>query len=284
MRPLLVLLLTLGCSSASVVEPDASVDASAPGDAGPRDAGPELRTVDPMFEYEPPEPTDGGMSDGAGEEVVLLVVFDKSGSMSGPWSLDEPMDGGMDDAGAADAGGFMEWSTRWTAASTAMLDAIWPHRERVTVGALLFPLQTSCGVPPIDSEAQLDFMNAEAFIDAWIDRAPVNGPAGSTPIQAAFEAADSALTRADMLGLTDRRIEVMLLTDGEPNCDTDIEEVERLAERWHSELGIRTSVMGLPGSEDAVTRLDRIAEAGGTEAHQSIGSPGQLSDAVGALL
>jgi hypothetical protein len=86
-----------------------------------------------------------------------------------------------------------------------MLDAIWPHRERVTVGALLVPLLEQCTVPAI-------------------------------------------------------------------------------AERWHSELGVRTTVMGLPGTESAVMRLDQIGEAGGTDAHQSIGLPGELSEAVGALL
>lgn len=52
-----------------------------------------------------------------------------------------------------------------------------------------------------------------------------------------------------------------------------------LAAKWH-ELGVETWVMGLPGSSGATELLDAIAKAGGTEKHQSLGTPSELDDGL----
>src|SRR4029077_9614737 len=72
--------------------------------------------------------------------------------------------------------------------------------------------------------------------------------------------ADTALTNAKLTGLT----RVVVLTDGEPNCNNS--SLSTLPPMWLAK-GIKTHVVGLPGSEAAITVLDDLAKAGGTMQH-----------------
>ncbi len=180
------------------------------------------------------------------DPVTLLVVFDKSGSMSSYW----------------------DGRSRWEAASDALRQAVEATIDRVTVGAVLFPMPSSCEVEEIVGDHQIFFMPGEEFITAWESAAYDNGPDGSTPLYEAFQVADRAIALAEEEGLTEQPLKVFVLTDGEPNCDYDPETITDYPEKWLGK-GISTYVFGLPGSSTAVEVLDRIAAAGGTGQHIS---------------
>jgi Mg-chelatase subunit ChlD len=121
---------------------------------------------------------------------------------------------------------------------------------------------------------QFDFALGEDFLSSWV----LGGlaPEGGTPLAQAFLAADVAIAEAGERRLLDERFRVVLLTDGEPNCDGDATLLTELPAKWH-ERGVETVVLGLPGSHEAAALLDAIAEAGGTHAHQSLGTVSDLN-------
>jgi len=195
------------------------------------------------------------------EPSTVLVIFDKSGSMDSYWDED----------------------SKWVAASNALIDAIKPLQENLTVGAIFFPQPSECLVAELDSELQLDFMPGPIFINTWIESASANAPNGSTPLETALAVADRAISKARERGLLEERFQVLLLTDGEPNCDTDPNTLDRLPASWLAQ-GIQTYVLGLPGSSVAAELLDTIAKAGGTETHTAPGNPGELQNNIAAIL
>jgi len=117
----------------------------------------------------------------------------------------------------------------------------------------------------------------------WRAVAPLNGPGGSTPLGAALVLGEQAIEGACLQGLLERRFFVMVVTDGMPNCDTDMTAAAAIVAKW-SEHGIETYVIGLPGSEGATFVLDALAKAGGTETIVVPGSPSELEDDMGAMM
>lgn len=87
----------------------------------------------------------------------------------------------------------------------------------------------------------------------------------------AFLAADEAIAQADEQGLLEDRFNVIVLTDGEPNCETDAALLTMLPAYWN-EKGVKTHVLGLPGSDQAADLLNAIANAGGTGEFVSLGN------------
>lgn len=201
---------------------------------------------------------DGGV---AGElrvdDLTVLVIFDNSGSMSTYW------DGG----------------TRWEIANRSLVVAIEPVQTSLKVGAIRFPMVTSCGVPDFRGGAQFGFELGQDFLARWIEGGLA--PEGGTPLAQAFIEADEAIARAGEMGLLEDRFNVLVITDGEPNCEGNTELLTELPAKWR-ELGVATIVLGLPGSTEAATLLDAIAEAGGTHAHQSLGTAEELDRSVTA--
>jgi len=196
---------------------------------------------------------------GAGD-LTLLVIFDKSGSMQAPWDL----------------------RNRWQAASDSMIAGMAPYLDNLTIGAILFPKPDECAVAPLDDATQINFVPGRQFVDEWVESACLNQPNGSTPMELAFRMADQALDSAGQLGLLDDRFRVVLVTDGEPNCDTHVELLPQFAATWYQELGVETWVIGLPGSDGAAALLDSIALAGGTTKHTPAGNPCAFQQAVAA--
>jgi hypothetical protein len=196
------------------------------------------------------------------EPSAGLVIFDKSGSMSAGWALEEDLDAG-------------NVSDKWQAAGDALVGALQPVAHRVTLGAILFSQPSECLVAPIDDQRQFAFRPGESFIDAWVEALPLNEPGGNTPLGQAMVVAEAAIEAACVDGLLEQRFFVMALTDGMPNCGTDMDQVESIARDWLAR-GIPTYVFGLPGSEDAAEVLDRISAAGGTETLLVPGSPADL--------
>jgi hypothetical protein len=156
--------------------------------------------------------------------------------------------------------------------------------DELTLGGLFFPFEEEgvtpgCGVPPITLSPQIDFTTGRGFKESWISSACSAQPEGSTPLEHALEVADQAIASARERGLVKARMRVLLVTDGEPTCEDDLEAIVAFPAKWF-EMGIETLVIGLPGSELAHELLDAIAEAGGTEQHSS---PVQIGDFEGEV-
>jgi hypothetical protein len=225
-------------------------------------------TPDPSFDPSVLAIDAGAAVDADSAPSTGIVIFDRSGSMSGGWttdSTDNPNSGVT--------------VSKWVAASRALIGSLAPVADRVTIGAVLFPSNDSCGVAPFGDAVQFAFMPARQFIQEYIARSPNNQPNGNTPLTIAFQVADQAIQTARAEGRLQGRFFVMLLTDGEPNCDSDISQVLALASEWLAQ-GIQTYVFGLPGSEGAHRVLDSVAQAGGTQTLVVPGSSQQLQDGL----
>lgn len=174
----------------------------------------------------------------------LVVVFDRSLSMAEPF--DTP-------SGA---------QAKYVAAGQALIDAITPLADLLTVGAILFPTTGSffpeaCTVDPIDGPEQIKFLPGADFINAWTQYWQSRGVVATTPINLAFERANEAITGSKLTGGT----AVVLFTDGEPFCN-DGADACQTATQWLAK-GIKTYVVGLPGATGAPT-LNSLATCGGT--------------------
>jgi hypothetical protein len=208
---------------------------------------------------ESPADDDGGAGLTLTGPNTILVVVDRSGSMATAW----------------------EGGTRWKAGNAAMVAALLPFREELTLAALQFPLRGDCNVVELDAPGQYPFTTGEQFLGAWSEAYPSTLPTGGTPLQAALAAADRAIADAIAAGLFEHKFKVMLVTDGEPTCDDDATSIVAFPARW-TELGVRTYVLGLPGSAPAAELLQSIAEAGGSGTFRQIGDPGQLAHDIAA--
>jgi len=185
----------------------------------------------------------------------LLVVFDNSGSMAEAWGS----------------------TTRWLAAANALRDAVSSLSEYLTVGAIIFPTDGNCDVAEMDSGMQIRFLKGSTFVATWDNFAQQNSPVGGTPLGLALAVADRALTASTLPGITS----VVVLTDGEPNCGS--ESLTAPPMNWLVN-GIKTYVVGLPGSESAVQTLDSIAMAGGTDQHLTPDDPRILRRSLATII
>jgi hypothetical protein len=194
----------------------------------PLRAAPDTRTLE-----------DGSTVYGEGP-LTLLVVFDTSGSMQQPWGSGRP---------------------KWQVANDALLAAIAEFEDNLTVGAVKFPVDQSCGVSPIGQAPQLDFRPGAEFVGDWLSQAAI--PNGNTPLELGLAFADEAILAAAARGLLDHRFRVLVFSDGEPTCGDDSFAMIDYPRRW-LQMGIHTYVVGLPGSSPAFDLLGAMADAGGT--------------------
>ena len=199
----------------------------------------------------------------------VLVVFDRSTSMEADW-------GGM---------------PKYQAAGNALLAAIMPVKDLLTVGGVFFPSTSamadpncpmgcnivdpihwipgpgacclnitagSCTVTAITEPDQIQFTPADTFIQGMPMQWHLAGAAG-TPLQEALIRANEAITAK----MWDDPLIVIVMTDGEPNCMLDPNTVLAQIGKW-KDAGIATHVVGLPGAQAAAQTLNSIAQAGGT--------------------
>jgi hypothetical protein len=215
----------------------------------------------------------------------LLVIFDRSQSMAADWN----------------------GQPRYEAASQALIGAIEPLQELLTVGGQFFPSLVndpnaptcdvtdpfdwipgmpgdclnpevlmaglgSCNVTEITADDQLNFRPASQFVSELpnYNRLPGEGM-GMTPLEKGVVQADAALATANLTG----PIAVVIMTDGEPNCDTDVNNVNNIIAGW-SAKGIKTYVVGLPGSQAASGILNQLAQTGGTDSYIEPNDPAAL--------
>jgi len=209
--------------------------------------------------FDPDTLPDGGVGSTDGLEHTILFIFDKSSSMGGGW----------DD------------SYKWAVTNATMIQAVTTYQSYLSAGAILFPTG-DCSVSEMYGGGQIPFTSGPSYLAAWGGMMDAYGPSGNTPLEEAFEQANAAILTACRDGILERPFKVVLLTDGEPTCGDDVEEVQDHARAWLIH-GIPTLVIGLPGSEDAASLLDAIAAAGGTEAYMPVGEPGELEDDMDAV-
>lgn len=238
------------------------------GDFGNTDtvAGPSPTLPDGGLSTDDDSPDDREVCDSA--EIVpkletarvpgnVLIIFDRSGSMDNDWG-NPP-------------------GPKWVTARTAVTDALTPlQNDLALVGAILFPnpeavADPECSVAPFTSGLQFNFVPGATFLQQWNAYWTQPGvmPAGPTPLLFAEQQADVALLDPALMNTTI----VIMITDGAPNCvggvsnaDDVVTNLTPLPASWLVN-GIKTYVVGLPGSEGATMILDGIAAAGGTGSH-----------------
>lgn len=198
-----------------------------------------------------------GQSAGAeSAPTVLSLLVDTSGSM---------------DENAPGARG-----SKWTVTRSAVLDALGDMPEDTSVGVIFYPNVASNNSQPCIRRQTAVGIGELAGNNSQqrqrISRAFQNQrPSGGTPTHDAYEYAVSDMSDSRAVG---ERF-VVLITDGIPTysfgcvgdgqADNPVDSAPLVtAARDAAARGVRTFVIGSPGSEDARSSLSRMAEAGGT--------------------
>jgi hypothetical protein len=121
---------------------------------------------------------------------------------------------------------------------------------------------------------QIPFMPGGQFLDAWTQHW-ARGPLRlGTPIEAGLIRAEEALRTASLTGAT----AMILVTDGEPTCGTRQGEQGAIAAALAR--GVKTYVIGIPGSQAAAQTLNAMAVAGGTGQYLETTQTTELEQAV----
>ncbi len=201
----------------------------------------------------------------------ILFVLDRSGSMAcnPPPTTDsaaceaEPM--------RADA----SMPSKWEVTTSALLDAIKNLPASTGVGLSYFSNDDRCGVSSIPSVPILP--NDQAQQAAIEKNLASVKPGGGTPIVGATILAYKHLHESALAGSIFGNEFVVLITDGAQSemcsdpgvCDdaascTDLLVSSEVPKAAGPGVGIRTFVIGVPGSEPARSVLSQIAQAGGT--------------------
>lgn len=194
----------------------------------------------------------------------LLFVIDRSGSMNCI-----PPDGDAEEAQLCESDPRRrgDGPSKWEVTHHALTNALNPlvGRPEVNVGLVLFPKNGSrCDVSS-EPSVQVSALD-EARLQAIDEVLSSVTPGGDTPIAGAailgYAHLAKSLKERTLYGNTF----LVLLTDGNETCKTA--ELDKLLESdvpaAKDGFGIRTFVIGAPGSEPARALLSRIAYHGGT--------------------
>jgi hypothetical protein len=215
--------------------------------------------------------------------VNILLVIDKSGSMT-----DTPS-------------GFEV--NKWSAVKTALAQALSSVSGDVNLGLLMFPYSTTqdipllchggcCEVPVGGSAINVDVDSGDRSLSTILDALAATSPGGGTPTAAALARANDYFKTGAGAALKGNNY-VLLATDGGPNCNSnnscgsatcttnmdgqcdsgnccmgsaegclDDVSVTQQIQALKSN-GVRTFVVGIPGTENYSSYLDTFAAAGG---------------------
>lgn len=286
--------------NASANSEDFVVEDESMKDAGPKDAAAEENMTADGCEIgkfcapTEPDPDNCGKLELKTEtETVLrpgnvLIVYDRSTSMTADWN----------------------GTPKYIAASDALVAALTPLKDQLTVGGVFFPSVTAgdmncptgcnvadpfhwipgpqacclnnvanaCSVTTIDQPDQLDFMPGDAFITGFPMRSQ-EGLGNGTPLGEGILRASEAISGRMF---TDP-LAVIVMTDGEPNCTTDPQAVVDQVATWAA-ASIPTYVVGLPGAQPAADLLNQVATAGGTGEYIDPANPQDLEDRLRAAI
>lgn len=213
----------------------------------------------------------GSLELGADVETIeepgnVLVIFDRSGSMDQDWN---------------------GTGVKWQLAGQAVIDALTPVANQLTVGAVFFPSPDAnacapddflcaftgggtCGVNPITAADQITFKPGPDFLTEFgtVGNAPKFQPVGGgrTPLTGGVIQGGEALAAGLADGTLTGTTSVIIITDGSPNCSWDEPATNNLIASWQAQ-GIKSYVVGLPGAGGAATVLDTLAVSGATTMH-----------------
>lgn len=196
--------------------------------------------------------------------AILQMVVDTSGSMNWPpgWKPASPNDSKPPGA------------TKWEITRDALLSAVEALPESVALGVNFYPNVQQEGTTCLLEEvalpiALLGAADSEARA-SWDETVAGVEPVGATPTHGAYRFGLTQLVATDMQGTKF----VLLITDGTPTCTIDCVCTEDdlpvdsapLLEEAGAALadGIRTFVIGSPGSEATREVLSELALVGGT--------------------
>jgi Mg-chelatase subunit ChlD len=218
----------------------------------------------------------------------IVVVFDRSGSMQTDWS-------GV---------------PKYQAAGNALVAALTPLQDHLTVGGIFFPSPSMTMAPPanlcptgcdplnldhwspqgagccltlgqgclvnsIEVPDQINFSPASGFIAGLPQHWTLDDPMGmaGTPLEAGIDRAAEAIKARTF---TDPLL-VLVITDGEPNCGSGRHHVLDQVAAWKT-ANIPTHVVGLPGALAAADLLNMMAQAGGSQSYIDPKDPKELED------
>ena len=199
----------------------------------------------------------------------VVVVFDQSDSMTQPF---DPADGGT--AGP-----------KWKVATDAVAAGFASTVSELSMGAIFFPTKATgnvCStVDPIGTPPQIPLEPGASFVSDF--QAHFSAPGWTTilgtPTVAALTNTEAVLPEPSP---SPGPRTVVLVTDGAPTCDTKqadvVAPVASMAAR-----GIKTYVLGLPGSTAVVSFLNAVAAAGGTGVASTPADPSAFEDAVSQI-
>jgi hypothetical protein len=199
----------------------------------------------------------------------LLLVVDRSGSMN----CNLPSDGqSTTECEAAPVRKFPALPSKWELTRDGLgsaIDQLQASGNDVSTGVIMFPIDDRCAVTddpnnPANSGVELLPLDDPHRIALKTYLGAVN-PKGLTPIAGSTILAYSYFHQKLLAGQITGNNFVVLLTDGFETCKSD--ELPKLLAQdvpAAASIGIRTFVIGAPGSEDARSLLSQIAFIGGT--------------------
>jgi Mg-chelatase subunit ChlD len=201
----------------------------------------------------------------------ILFVLDRSGSMAcnPPPTTDSPTCEAQPTRASASK------ASKWEITTAALLGAIKNLPASASVGLTYFSNDDACGVTSTPSVSILP--NTQAQQDAIEKNMKSVSPGGGTPIVGATILAYKHMHESALAGKLFGNEFVVLITDGAqsemcsfaPSCTDAASCVDLLVNQEVPKaagpgVGIRTFVIGVPGSEPARTVLSQIAQKGGT--------------------
>jgi hypothetical protein len=203
----------------------------------------------------------------------ILFVVDRTGTMA----CNPPPTTASEDCEQTPERADVSTPSKWEITSSALIEALKTLPPTASIGISYFSKDESCGV---NSRPSVPLARNTAMLQAAIE-ASLKGvtPGGGTPLVGATILAYKHLHELALDGRITGNEFVVLITDGEqseqcsyaPRCGDaqscyDLLVDEEVPKAASPGVGIRTFVIGAPGSESARGVLSRIAQNGGTGA------------------
>ena len=169
--------------------------------------------------------------------------------------------------------------TKWEITHDALV-AAWNGLQNAdplpSIGVMLFNNNDACGFPTVPS-VEVQPLSGPQLNQLVLNLDAVQ-PKGSTPIIGATLSAYQYVN-VNAANFTGNKF-VVLLTDGAETCDMDPNSKGYLIEKAEQAtwIGIRTFVLGAPGSESERAFLSQIAFAGGTASSPTCDHSGSAPD------